>query len=315
MAYRKTNLLKVLTAIADYRLMSATQLSVYFDTKKDATWRHIRKLLSKGAIKELQRQFGRGRGRPEAMYSLTELGVNDLRKKGILNDDPDNKFVLADNLKAVEHQILQNWFRLNLINANRQNKVSFEDIPCNSSLYWQNNGYKGLYYDCLPFTTESGKGIRFFPDIVFKDHSKADNKSLLYFVEIDRGTENLSSPDRKNHNDITGKIINYMYYWQGDHYKRYEQVWKCKFQGFRVLFVANNTKNCTRLCDAVSSLGDRCNFVWITDIKSVFDTGIGGHIWYEGGARSRNRKSILDSLAFDSPIADIKYSNVKSYFE
>ena len=93
--------------------------------------------------------------------------------------------MLADNLEAVEHQILQNWFRLHLVNANRQNKVTFEDIPCNSSLYWQDNDYKGLYYDNQPFTTESGNEIKFFPDIVFKDYAKADNKSLLFFVEID----------------------------------------------------------------------------------------------------------------------------------
>ena len=116
----------MLSVIADYRLMSATQLSIYFGITKQAVWKNIRKLSSCCLIKEIQKEFGRSRGRPEAMYGLTELGVQDLRNKGILNQDPDNKLVLADNLEAVEHQILQNWFRLHLVEANRQNKVLFE---------------------------------------------------------------------------------------------------------------------------------------------------------------------------------------------
>ena len=315
MARIKTKSIKMLSVIADYRLMSATQLSVYFGITKQAVWNNIRKLHSTGAIKEIQKEFGRSRGRPEAMYGLTELGVQDLRKKGILNQDPDNKFVLADNLKAVEHQILLNWFRLHLAGANRQNKVLFEDVPTNSSLYWKDNDHKKLYYDCQPFTTAAGKEITLIPDLAMRTIDRDSGKSLLFFVEIDRGTENLKGPDRTYQRDITGKIINYMYNWGGDIYKLYEQVWKCKFNGFRVLFVANTPKNCTRLCDVVSNLGDLCNFVWITDIEALFDAGIGSHIWYAGGVRSSCRQSILDSLAFDSPIANIKYNSVKSYFE
>ena len=47
----------------------------------------------------------------------------------------------------------------------------------------------------------------------------------------------------------------------------------------------------------------------------MFDTGIAGPIWYAGGVRSSYRESILDSLAFDSPISGIKYNNFKNYFE
>jgi hypothetical protein len=215
---------------------------------------------------------------------------------------------MADNLPHLEHQIMQNWFRLHLVNANRQNKVLFEDIPTNSSLYWQGSNYKNLYYDCQPFTTAKGKKIKVIPDIVTRSFDRKSGKSLLFFVEIDRGTENLMSPDRKYQHDISGKIINYMYYWAGDVYKRYEQVWKCEFNGFRVLFVANNTKNCARLCDIISNLGDRTNFVWVTDIESLFRFGVGGQIWYPGGQRDISTESILGSLAFDRPIADIKYN-------
>jgi len=308
MARRKTNSVEVLAAIADFRLMSATQLSIYFGVKKQATWNNIRKLLSDNLIKEFRKETGRSRGRPEWMYSLTERGVNVLRENGILNQDPGDKFVLAENLGATtEHQLLQNWFRLHLVYADRQNKVLFENIPTNSSLYWQGSGYTNLYYHCRAFTTSKGKEITVIPDLVFRTLDPISGKSLLFFVEIDRGTENLMSPDRKHKNDIFGKICNYLYYWDNNVYKQYEQVWNCTFKGFRVLFVANNTKNSARLCRLVSDLGRYSNFVWVTDMPALFNSGIGGDIWYPGGQMIEPANSILGKLAFECPIANIKY--------
>ena len=141
-----------------------------------------------------------------------------------------------------------------------------------------------------------------------RSFDKTSDKSLLFFVEIDRGTENLMNPDRNCHGDISGKIINYMYYWASDAYKQYEQVWNCKFHGFRVLFVANNTKNCARLCRVVSNFGDHNDFVWVTDIEALFNSGIGGYIWYPGGQRSSQPDSIVGKLAFDCSFPKIKYN-------
>ena len=114
-------------------------------------------------------------------------------------------------------------------------------------------------------------------------------------------------PDRQSQGDISGKIVNYMYYWDSNTYKQYEQVWNCKFDGFRVLFVANNVKNGARLCRLVGNFGNYSNFVWVTDMSALFDLGVGGHIWYPGGQRGSYHESILGSLAFECPIADIKY--------
>lgn len=309
MAGKRTNITKILTAIADYRLMSATQLSIYFGITKQAVWKNIRKLISSGSIKELQKEIGRSRGRPESMYSLTELGANDLRNKGILghDNDEDNKFLMADNLPHIEHQILQNWFRLHLVYANRQNKVKFEDIPTNSSLYWRGNNHRKLHYHYPPFTTLSSKQIDFLPDVVFRTLEKTTGKSLLFFVEIDRGTENLMSPDRKSQGYISDKITNYMYYKAYRVYKHYEQVWDCKFEGFRLLFVANNSKRCARLCEVIGSFEQYNRFIWATDLEKLFDSGIGGYIWYPGGQMIVPADSILGRLAFDCPFPKIKY--------
>ena len=305
---KKADAIKILTALADYRLMSAAQLAIYFEINKEAIWKHFRKLCSASLIKEFHTETGRSRGRPESMYSLTDRGIEVLRKKEILNLDKNNKFVLAENLEFIQHQILQNWFRLHLVYANRKNTVFFENIPTNSSLYWEGNNYTNLYYRYESITsTSDGKEIRFLPDVIFRCYDKMSGRILLFFVEIDRGTESLMNPDRKHQGDIAGKIINYLYCWNSNSYKKYEQVWNCKFNGFRLLFVTNSTERCANLCRLVSDLGSSSNFAWITEVGALFNSGVGGHIWNPGGRRGESLESILGKLAFDCPIPEIKY--------
>ena len=82
----------------------------------------------------------------------------DRNYKFLLNArDKNNKFVLAENLEFIQHQILQNWFRLHLVYANQKNTVIFENIPTNSSLYWEGNNYTNLYYRYESIKTTSGK--------------------------------------------------------------------------------------------------------------------------------------------------------------
>lgn len=304
---KKINSVKMLTALADYRLVSAEQLSVHFGLKKYSVWKHLRKLEETHMAKVFRKETGRSKGRPEAMWCLTKAGIEVLRENEILSTDLDNKYILAENLVFFEHQILQNWFRLHLVHANLQNTVLFEGIPTNSSLYWKDNVYSNLYYEFKPFKTCDGKEISFFPDVVMRCYDKHTGRSLLFFIEIDRGTESLISPDRKLGNDIAGKIINYLHYWDKGLYKQYEQVWKCSFNGFRLLFVANSVQRCNGICRLVSELGNASNFVWLTHIKELFISGIGGHIWHSGGLLTDNCHSILGEMAFEIPIPDIKY--------
>lgn len=306
---KKADAIKILTTLADYRLMSAAQLAIYFEINKEAIWKHFRKLCSNHLIKEFHTETGRSRGRPESMYSLTDQGVELLRKNEILSLDKNNNFVLAENLEFIQHQILQNWFRLHLVYANRKNRVFFENIPTNSSLYWEGNNYTKLYYRYESITSSAdGKESNFLPDVIFRCYDKMSGRSLLFFVEIDRGTETLMNPDRKHQGDITGKIINYLHCWNDNSYKQYEQVWNCKFNGFRLLFVTNSTERCATLCRLVSDLGSSSNFVWVTDIGALFKFGAGGHIWYPGGRRETPLDSILGKKAFDCPIPEIKYN-------
>ena len=308
MASSRVSKLNILMVLADYRLMSAEQLAIYFQVSKAAIWKHIRKMIKEGVIKMFRKELGQSRGRPEEMYSLTEDGVNALRENNILCVDIDNRAILADNLEAEKHQIMQNWFRLHLVHADRCGKIILEDIPSNSSIYWVENKYSRKYLP-ISFTSPDEKDISFIPDLVFRSYDADSDKSLLYFVEIDRGTEPQWSPSKDNAGHITGKILNYLYYWDIEEYKQYEDVWGCYFNGFRLLFVTNNTKRCAGICETVSRLGSYSGAVWVTDINAVFQYGIAGDIWYPGGDTNCNLTSFFGKYGFECPIPGVKFNS------
>jgi hypothetical protein len=137
----------------------------------------------------------------------------------------------------------------------------------------------------------NGKSIDFIPDGVFSITSKKQNKRLLFFLEVDMGTESLMS-SRSTTDTISQKIHNYKAYYLSKKYERYEKRWGCSFNGFRVLFMTNTTSRRLTLSRFISS--DRSNdFIWITDQDQMFQHGIGGEIWTRGGDISSSPKSIL----------------------
>jgi hypothetical protein len=77
-----------------------------------------------------------------------------------------------------------------------------------------------------------------------------EGKTLLFPLEVDCGTETLSSPQR-DMTDIRQKILNYQWYFQNLKYKRYEAIFETShLRGFHLLFL---TKTAGRLA-ALSKL-------------------------------------------------------------
>jgi hypothetical protein len=77
--------------------------------------------------------------------------------------------------------------------------------------------------DCSPIGRKTIREVRFTPDAVFAITNAVDSKTLLFFLEVDCGTETLSSPQR-DMKDIRQKILNYQWYFQSFKYKRYERI-------------------------------------------------------------------------------------------
>ena len=157
-----------------------------------------------------------------------------------------------------------------------------------------------LTTDYSPVPGSDIQGVKFTPDAAFSIGVSVRDKTCLFFLEVDRGTETIASPKR-DMTDIRQKIINYQWYFQSQAYKRYEQVFKCQLHGFRLLFLTSTTGRLRALCELTQQLRPS-NFVWLTEISRLFSGGVSTKIWTKGGDIHGPQHSILGSLCCKAPL-------------
>lgn len=102
--------------------------------------------------------------------------------------------------------------------------------------------------DFSPIGRRTIREASFTPDGVFATTDTIEGKTLLFFLEVDCGTETLSSPQR-DMKDLRQKILNYQWYFQSLKYKRYERIFKTSsLHGFRLLFLTKTIGRLAALC-------------------------------------------------------------------
>ena len=97
----------VLTALAEYRILTIPQITaLHFSCKKVAR-RRLGKMAEGSLIEIVNRGFGRTRGRPESVFSLGQAGIELLWEKAILCGSISNDKVSGDNISCLNHQMTQ----------------------------------------------------------------------------------------------------------------------------------------------------------------------------------------------------------------
>ena len=71
---------RTLECIAEYRMLSVTQLAVILHKSRQVVRKRLKDLEKAGLIEVVGREFGRGRGRPENSLGVTERSVNILKE-------------------------------------------------------------------------------------------------------------------------------------------------------------------------------------------------------------------------------------------
>jgi hypothetical protein len=143
--------------------------------------------------------------------------------------------------------------------------------------------------------------ITMIPDGVFVITDEEPEKSLLFFLEVDMGTETLQST-KQTAGDVRQKIINYQNLFRENHYKRYEKIFNAHFSGFRLLFLVNTLVRMKALSDLVQQMPPS-DFIWVTDQEQMFSNGLSAEIWTRGGRTDRKTESILGTkLAFECKV-------------
>jgi len=143
--------------------------------------------------------------------------------------------------------------------------------------------------------------VKFTPDAVFVTTDSTEGRTLLFFLEVDCGTETLSSPQR-DMTDIRQKILNYQWYFQTLKYKRYEEIFETSYlRGFRLLFLTKTAGRLAALCKLTQEM-QPSYFIWLTEQERMFSDGVSANIWARGGSLHATQQSILGRLSCRAPL-------------
>ena len=296
---------KTLEHLAEYRILTMSQLAAVGQKTKPAVRKRVRDLKKEGLVKVACNELGQNFGRPESLLALTEQGGEILKEKNLIAKDMPYEYVGPTSDRLIDHQLLLNWFRVHLGQIERiLPQLSVRFLAYNSPLVPHGSDGRVITTDSSPIGRKTIREVRFTPDAVFTITNAVDSKTLLFFLEVDCGTETLSSPQR-DMKDIRQKILNYQWYFQSLKYKRYEQIFKTScLHGFRLLFLSKTVGRLAALCRLTQEMQPSI-FIWLTEQGRMFSEGVSGKIWARGGNVQILQRSILGRLCCKAPLPSL----------
>jgi len=287
--------------LAEYRILSVSQLAAVFRKSKQVIRRRCRELKLQGVVKT-NNEFGQSFGRPESLFGLTERGIDLLRDKGLVGRDVLYKHVGPVSNRLIDHQLLMNWFRIHLNEIDKvEPRPTHKFWAYNSPFIPRKEGGSSIITDYSPIGRRTVEEVKFTPDAVFTITNADKDITLLSFLEVDCGTETLASPQR-NMSDIHQKILNYQWYFDTLKYKRYEKIFKVPFlHGFRLLFLTKTAGRLAALCKLTQEMAPS-DFVWLTEQDRLFTDGVFAKIWARGGNLQVAQQSLLGRKHCQTPV-------------
>jgi hypothetical protein len=202
--------------------------------------------------------------------------------------------IIGEDIRCQNHQLLLNWVRIHLDHIETTApglKIRF--LAHSSPLLPKE-------FSSVSVHSRIGEVISFKPDAIFSICDSNQGKTLLFFLEVDLGTETLASPKR-GLTDIRQKILNYGACFDTLVYKRYERLWNCQLNGFRLLFLTDTSSRMSTLCSLVREMPPS-DFIWIAQKDRMFEDGISAEIWARSGRLDTSPQSILGRLGCRAPL-------------
>jgi Replication-relaxation len=292
----------LISFIGKFGILSVKQLSTLSQRSDQLIRRDVRELLDQRTLLARQRSFGQKKGRPENLFFLSNKGWKIFYEKYDVSNLNLSHLEKAMGSIFIEHDLLLNWVLIHLIQIEREIiNLSVKYLTQNLVTLKSNVGGRNEIAERISIKGSNQGFLDFVPDAVITIKNSALNKSLLFFLEVDMGTETIASP-RRDQNDIRQKIINYQGYFRAGQYKRYEKIFSSQFNGFRLLFLTNSSSRLTSLCRLVREMPPS-DFVWLTDQERMFSNGLSAKIWSRGGIDKKSPHSILgNKLACKIPV-------------
>ena len=232
--------------------------------------RRLRRLEEAGLLSRVVDGLSGRCGRPESVFVPTREGLACF-----------SELVGASEVECVPasvgHELVCNWVRLRV-----QALDGVEVVYVSSASPFCGEGTLSLGFRLRD-------GEYFVPDAAFALSCERSGKSLLFFVEVDMGTESLKGGSGS---DIAGKVRNYRQFRALGGYRKCEKTFGKKFRGFRVLFVARSARRLKSLCRAVAAMPPS-DFIWLAEFERIMDEGVGASVWFVGGRLDEPTRSIM----------------------
>ena len=286
----------LLSSIGEYQAVSIRQLAAISNRSNQVIRRRLRFLKDQDLIIKKPLCYGRKQGRPEEIILLSQQGL----KLSVANDALLPAPIKSEDIKfhTIDHELLLNWFRIHLIQMERViPSLSIKYIPTKAPSAKGQTPFRMH----LPAEKTHERKKAVIPDGIFTVLNIQIGKALLFFLEVDMGSETLICSKKKT-NNIHHKILCYQELYRSGHYKSLEEIFGSTFKGFRLLFLTDSEARTAALCRFAQAT-QNSDFIWLTDRYRMFDHGLAANIWVRGGKYQAPRESILGrNLAVESRI-------------
>jgi hypothetical protein len=283
----------VLLALAEHRVLTNGQMAALLSRSERSLRGRLTELAKAGYLAvDVSSTFGRGR--PAKLVALTMTGLNLLKQQRKIPEETSARAVLPEGLGSLAHHEALNDFRVCLaILSSNHSALTTNFLTATSPFLRSTEAGRVFAADWLNDRVIDADSLRLVPDGVFMIRHVPNDKALLFFLEIDMGTESLGSAARPRA-DLCHKILDYQEYFRSGRFSRYDDAWKSRFHGFRVLFVTNSPERQTGVCRLVV-VNPPSDFVWVADLNRIVTGGLAASVWRRGGRIDRPETSILGS--------------------
>ena len=286
--------LDLLVNLAECRFLTTAQMAALLNRNDKALSRRLRALKT-GDIVRSTRQSSRGiPGSPPHVWCIGEAGLAHLKAGGRAQKDAAFDLFAARQIDCVGHELLVSEFRVQSAQLPAVVPALASRFLTSRSWALQTPGTHPAPRLYEPADPETQGTTEFVPDGVLLLRHAERGKALLFFLEVDMGTEPLRSP--RSGVDLDTKIRNYRHFFAAGKYRRYEALAGSPLKGFRLLVVCGNTARLARLLPLARRSGP-CDFVWATDCDRMIRAGIWGPIWHKASHDGPQSESILGGIA------------------
>lgn len=275
---------QVVLDVYKYRYLTVEQvLRLHFPSRQTAN-RRLRVLLEEGYLEAYRVPAVEDRilhiapKGAEIVASALRMPVHELPGARVSHAAKDYYFL--------RHFLELNDFRITLHQAlSAQSEVTLLGfIPEHYGERTTHGGWVRYVKDVVCDIRFPSERIAYTPDGVFA--LERGGKAALFFVEIDRGTETLSDPEK---GFLKALRFYYNYLLEGG-YQRYVADFGCEpVKSFRVLYVTTSPTRVANMRAAASQLDiAEKRFIWLTSAEQVRRETVLQPIWQSAEAKDTN---------------------------